>query len=367
MASLIINGLAGIASIAVPLGELSRSNVPPQSTIVQVGIGSGDYAGGSVPHIALWNQDGNRVGQYTGDANGHLDAETVGLYTIDHYQDNNKDEQAPYVMLAMNEADAICISFIIVSGDAAEWTWLGDMGKTCGADWYNSNFEVGSGTYTPFCVWIDQDHSNGLKAQGMSLHMPDFSGSQAGTVQQYKENPDSLCKSTERMTFWPAIVADAYIPTFSPPLKYNPNGTDVDLSKVIDRNTDGYPDPPSKKRLARGSMGRIAKRQGSNPDTTQLIISENPLHSAKETCEHPNSYGPDFVSTVEGIYCDMSVKEWWPLCSDRITTGCFDLNAKKMRGSAPGHTEPSRRDLVIRSVSDKSYKSVDRWTHKQTK
>ncbi|KAK4697493.1 hypothetical protein P7C71_g599, partial [Lecanoromycetidae sp. Uapishka_2] len=360
MASLIINGLAGIASLAVPLGELSQSKVPPQSTVVQVGIGSGSYAGGSVPHIALWDDGGNRVGQYHGDANGHLDAETVGLYTIDHDQDNNDDEQAPYVMLAMNEKDAICISFIIVSGDAAEWTWLGDMGKTCGADWYNSNFEVGSGTYTPACVWIDQDHSDGLRAQGMSLHMPDFSGSQAGTVQEYKQDPDSLCKSNARMTFWPAIVADALIPTFQPSLKYYPNGTDADLSKVIDRKTNGFPDPSGQKRLARG---RLAKRQSSNPDPTHLVISGNPLHSAKETCEHPNSYGPDFVSTVEGVYCDMSVKEWWPLCSNAITTGCFDLNAQKMRGSAPGHKGQNRRDQINgRDLSDKSYKTVDRWS-----
>lgn len=360
MGSLIINGLAGIASLAVPLGELSQRRVPRESTVVQVGIGSGDLAGGSVPHIALWGEGGNRIGQYKGHANGHLDPETVGLYTVTHEQDGNKDEQAEYVMLAMNEKDAICIAFIIVSGDGGEWTWLGDMGKTCGADWYNSNFKIGTGTYTPPCVWIDQDHTNGLKAQGMSLHMPDFSGSQNGTVQEYSQNQDALCKSNKRMTFWPSIVADSEIPTFQPPLVYDTNGTDVDLSKVIDRKTNGFPDPKSQRRLARD---RFAKRQSSNPNPTHLVVSENPLHSAKETCEHPGSYGPDFVSTVEGVYCDMSVKEWWPLCSNAIISGCFDLNGQMMRGSAPGHNGQNRQgQLTGRDSSDKIYETMDRWT-----
>ena len=55
-------------------------------------------------------------------------------------------------MLTMNERDAICVSMITASGNGAEWTWLGDMGKTCGADWFPSNFKIGDGTYTPDCV-----------------------------------------------------------------------------------------------------------------------------------------------------------------------------------------------------------------------
>ena len=354
MANLLINAGAGIASVAIPLGQLSQQP-GPEATTVQIGIGGAPNAGGSVPHVALWGEDGGRIGQYHGDANGHIDAETVKVITIDNEQNGKKAKQAEYLMLAMNESDAICISMIMVSGDGAEWTWVGDMGKTCGADWYPSNFKIGDSTQTPACVWISQNNKGGkIRAQGLSLHMPDFAGDD-GKAGEYQNNQDALCKSSKRMTFWPSIVADAVIPTFQPPLKYNADGTDVDVKKVIDRKTALY--PRSKREVAKS---RITKRGDRNNQPGHLVVSHNPRHSAKEVCEHPNSLGPDFVSTVEGVYCDMSMGEWWSLCSATVTDGCFDLEKKAMRGHAQGHK--GARDVAPeQSVPDKTYNTAETW------
>ena len=199
----------------------------------------------------------------------------------------------------MNEADAICISSVEVGGNLVDWTWLGEVATYCGAQWYPSTRIVGGDTHAPACVWIDQAHQNGCKAQGFSLHMPDFGGNDART-QEYVDNPDALCKSMARMTFWPGIVADAIPTFFNPPLKYtNPGandpvsalatvaGADVDFRKVIDRKTNAYPDPPKKGHR----RDRLARRDNSNLNENHLVISDHLSHSAKEVCVDSNSLG----------------------------------------------------------------------------
>lgn len=159
------------------------------------------------------------------------------------------------------------------------------------------------------------------------------------------------------MTFWSAIMADVMILTFQPPLKYISEEADDNMTKIVDRKTDGYPD--SKKRSVKD---RVKKRKNSNLRLGHLIISNNPLHSAKHVCEHPNLLGPDFVSTVEGVYCDMSASKWWYLCSTNLTIGCFDLEKQMMRGNAPGHKGLEGRDVVTgRVIPNKVYEMAETW------
>lgn len=40
------------------------------------------------------------------------------------------------------------------------------------------------------------------------------------------------------------------------------------------------------------------------------------------------SRGPNFVSLMEGTHCNMDTREVLPLCTDDLTTGCFDLEAE---------------------------------------
>ena len=374
MAAVGLLAAADVAGIGIGGATLAgQHSKDPVSTVVEIATGSPELAAGSVPHIALWDFQGNRIGQYHGNRNGHIDANSSSTITVEHNQNGHKEATAEYISVVMNEKDSLCISAVVMSGNMVQWTWLGEVAKYCGAQWYPSSRIVGSDTNPPACAWIDQDHSKGGKAQGFSLHMPDFAANDA-RIQQYVENPDSLCKSSPRMTFWPAIVPDAIPPFFNPPLHYtNPGakgddpeselaavgGADVDAQKVIDRKTNSYPDAHRKK----DKRNRPARRDNSNLREDHLVISDHLSHSAKEVCEDPKSVGWDFVSTSEGVFCDLSAREWWPLCSEAVNYDCFDLDKKTMRGNEKGHGVVNRRDgLIGRAVPEKIYGSSERWS-----
>ncbi|KAL9105487.1 MAG: hypothetical protein Q9227_009343 [Pyrenula ochraceoflavens] len=73
-------------------------------------------AGGSVPHLALWDVDGTRIGQYKGDANGHVDDGDTATYTVYNTQNGDKPAQPDYLSLSMQESDALCITMIFAQG-----------------------------------------------------------------------------------------------------------------------------------------------------------------------------------------------------------------------------------------------------------
>ncbi|KAF2203634.1 hypothetical protein GQ43DRAFT_364459, partial [Delitschia confertaspora ATCC 74209] len=98
-----------------------------------------------------------------------------------------KPAQPAYISLVMNEVDAICLAAVIVSGNSAQWTWTGDMGFTCGAQWYNSQVAIGGSNVPLRCVWLDKNHTKGIVAKGLSLHIRDFTGD-PDLLQQYNEN-----------------------------------------------------------------------------------------------------------------------------------------------------------------------------------
>ena len=52
-----------------------------------------------------------------GNANGHNDPGTVEVTTISNNEAGGKAKQPEYLMLTMNESDAICVAFIMASGD----------------------------------------------------------------------------------------------------------------------------------------------------------------------------------------------------------------------------------------------------------
>lgn len=64
----------------------------------------------------------------------------------------------------------------------------------------------------------------------------------------------------------------------------------------------------------------------------RLTISHHAEHSAREVCEMKNSWGPDFVSAEEGLYCDMCERELYPLCTPEHQVDCFDVDERVLRG-----------------------------------
>ncbi|KAH0564729.1 hypothetical protein GP486_001876 [Trichoglossum hirsutum] len=377
MANAIINTGILIGTV-ISLIPQKPANPDKQTTVI-LATGDAPNAGGSVPHIAVWDGNGNRIGQFKGDANGHIDDKGTMSFTIDNDQNGGRSAQPEYISIVMQETDAICISAVVAMGDSAQWTWTGDLGFTCGAQWYPSQFPVGASNNPPRCAWIDSDHTNGIVAKGLSMHIRDFSGD-PDLVQQYMEDQRRLCQNSARMTFQPEpIVPDSVIPFFNPPLQYErasdggSHGSDPSTggalkkpNQGIDRKTGAYPDGTdmsihdTRKRHARDITPRNSTAssnvKGKNNRPGHLTISHISGHSAKELCEHPNSLGPDFVSTVEKIFCDMETGKWWPLCDATNNQCCFDLDHQTMRGEGPNVKRTSAEP-----VPEKQYKTSKVW------
>ncbi|KAL4948796.1 hypothetical protein BDW69DRAFT_198607 [Aspergillus filifer] len=354
----------------------SGGDVPDPEKDIQVSllIGDAPNSGGSVPHIALWDEDGNRFGQYKGDENGHLDGESTKTFSIHPDQNNGNQKSPAYVLLVMQETDAICLSAIVTSGNSKQHMWTGDMGYTCGAQWYHSEASYGDSNAPIRCVWLDSDHSNGIIAKGLSLHMPSFASDQ-GLVNQYRQDQRRLCQNTARMTFQPEpIVPDSLISFFKPAPKYRADGGLKRPNQGIDRKTRAYPDGTNmhihdtKRSHVRDwnissrnttTAGNIRGLKNNNPD--HLIISSREGHSARELCDHPNSLGPDFVDKVEGLFCDMETGKVWPLCDDATGSGCFDLETREFRAGRGGGEEGAKGAASTDSTPVKSYTSYKEW------
>ncbi|KAF2468327.1 uncharacterized protein BDR25DRAFT_203090, partial [Lindgomyces ingoldianus] len=301
-------------------------------------------SGGSIPHVAIWGEDGARISQYKGSANGHICKGETWQTVVDNYQNGMRPANPSYISVVMQENDAICVAAISVSGNGQQWTWTGDMAYTCGAQWMESDYTFQGSNVPIRCAWLDADHTNGVIANGMSMHIQDFTAD-PGLVAQYQENTDRLCKNTKRFTFWPGTVPDATIPIFTPPLEYtrntnenNPDPTAPDMSGSLkepdrgkDRGNRAYPDGTDlkgwsiarKKRHAKDSKSRRGIKQALSET---LVVSHFPSHSAREMCEDPMAFSWDFVSVQEGLLCDMTLRKLWPVCTPSLKTECFDVS-----------------------------------------
>lgn len=327
------------AGILIPLGLQAKYSMsaPQQVTSVQIIAGSGSTSGGNVPHIALWDDDGNRIGQYNPGRKDKLkegDAVTISVPNNENY---NTQADPYYVMLSNFENDAICIAAVTVSNQEISGTFFGDTGYLCGQSWFPSQNSIGSDFQKPKCVWLDGDHTNGINARALSFHLNDMAPDQ-DKLAEYQDMPDTLCRSTPRFSFWGNLLPDSEIPIFKPKLEYKVDsatggqGADEDPQRVIDKYEYDkavymYQGPTAKRAVRAPPRGVQAR--GANHNPGHLIITEHPHDDVREVCEHPNSYGWDIVSTVQNLYCDMEYKQLYPVCNGReFVDNCFDSVAK---------------------------------------
>lgn len=318
----------------------------------------------------MWDIGGKKIGQWLSSgkklAQGQSTGDTAGYSISIQHEHKNDGAQPHYLLLNAADDDAICISQVTVSGNGANWVWMGDIARTCGADWYHSNNIIGSGTYMPSCGWLDKDHSNGLSYVAYWMHMPDFNGAK-GLLDEYQAHKENLCGSRARFSLiksWSTnkkYNAEKFLETykpkfFDPPLKYNEDGSD-------DAGPKGDFAPlfaPGKTRAKRNddetelSLNTTAASKVFRPG--HVVISEHAAHGAVELCESESSRGPSFVSMEEKVYCDMSTKTRYPLCSSTVTSVCFDVDTKQLLGKPRRHA----RDLNARDVQ-KQYVTHEVW------
>jgi hypothetical protein len=343
--------------------EWTKNNQPDinKQTQVTLATGKNDNANGDVPRVAIWDGNGRRVTQFKDKNNNKKKIGKDTVLGLSNNNDQNHGESAhpEYISVVMNGNDGIYLAAVSVASGSVQWNWTGDLGYTCGAQWYQSNFTTGSSNKAIRCVWLDANHDKGIIAKGLSLHMPDFSGDE-GILAQYLEDDRRLCQNSARMTFYHDIVPDSSVPIFKPPVTWSiENGSLSSPNQGIDRKTRAYPDGtklPSKRGLRKRKARDLAGRQASlepveeNKFANILTVSHMEGHSAKELCDHDMSLGPDFVSMEEGLCCDMDTSRLWPLCTATHKIECFDLESKQIKSVN-----------AKREVPRKNYKTTDEW------
>lgn len=370
-----------IGVIGLVAGVFQNINTTPESwmapqdsskTIIRVYAGfssrAGESTSGNIPGVAAWDVNGDFIGKAMGAYNY-----VIGNGKYNDVQIKGKKLSAEYVSVSAFGTDGLCVAAVgVTSPNGYRAGWFGDVGMKCGAPWYPSSLAI-PGTNPearPACVWIDQDASKGHLNHGITIHMPDFTGD--GLANEYNNNTDAMCKSLPRFSMWTTRTPHMTLPVYHPPLEYNADGSDKDIQLVLDpkmmQSEATSPQDPTGTALGVGAGAsaleagpivipsptrRRARRRVFQPLADQLVVSDIACHSAKEVCESDTSAGPDFVSTVEGLFCDMSEKILWPLCSESLTDSCFDLELRGIRFN--------EHELRVRE-EPKVYQDVHSWS-----
>ncbi|KAG5923434.1 hypothetical protein E4U42_004965 [Claviceps africana] len=324
------------AGLIVPLGLQAHYATQPtmEATSVQIIVGSGTKtAGGNVPHVALWDDDGQRIGQYHPSKKDKIGEGHVKTIVVPHRQNHNQQADPYYVMLSNLENDAICIAAVTVANEKVSATFFGDTGYKCGQSWFLSQNKIGSDFQKPKCVWLDGDHTNGINARALSFHLNDMAPA-PDKLAQYQSRPETLCRSTPRFSFWGNLLPNGIVPFFRPRLQYKDDasgsgeGADRDPARVVDRG-DQYDKSVYLQQGEKKVRRRTAARRGANHDPGHLIVTDHAGDDVRHVCEHPHSYGWDIVSTVQKLYCDMEHKRLYPVCDGgEHRDRCFDMKGK---------------------------------------
>ena len=121
-------------------------------------------------------------------------------------------------------------------------------------------------------------------------------------------------------------------------------GNDTELYDVAEVGSA----PDSEQGLTKRSLSL----ERSAAMASQLVISKDPQHSAKELCESDSSHGPHFVSVPEKLFCDMGTKTLWLFCEDDEEQKlCFEPETKQLRGVS----------IVGRDTEGLGYGKVTEW------
>jgi hypothetical protein len=164
-----------------------------------------------------------------------------------------KGFQAEYVTVTASGNDTLSVNAIAMTWSGGEqWGFLGDIESVCGADWYYSDVMVANSDSTcgrseanvmrnrkSNCIWIDRDHSNGLRSTGFLYHALCFGSSKDpdndGHAFQYRQHPETIYSSGARYHNSRFTTTDEKIAIFWPQLENNDDGSDKDLSAVTNK------------------------------------------------------------------------------------------------------------------------------------
>lgn len=198
MATLAVINVIGALTGVVGVGMMIPSLLPKQDdkrTVVRVAAGLStnekDNTAGNQPGISLYDIMGRRIGRTTGHATKIKDGDFMDIKVP--FDSNVGKKPTEYISVTNGGTDGLCVAYVaLTQPDGTKKAWYGDVGRACGADWYLSQLKTGDDDYQPACVWIDRDHSYGLKYQGFGFHINDFAAT-GERAQQYNETRDLMC------------------------------------------------------------------------------------------------------------------------------------------------------------------------------
>ncbi|EEU42807.1 uncharacterized protein NECHADRAFT_84041 [Fusarium vanettenii 77-13-4] len=255
--------------------------------------GSGTM-GGKIGLIRTWNNNQEKLGEESNRKIG-----TGSLIEVEVSQKTS--QQATYVSLHASN-DAVCIAYVAVAWVGGErYAWLGDFGK------------VNNGKHQPTCTWIDGDGTNGLFAKSFSIHFPTFAHD---PKKPYSKTPKSYCGIHGFLGY-----------------------RDLQMRQPV-------PVPNNSKKPVGPQRRSISG--------TRVILTKEAGYNTTELCTSETSWGPDFVSLDEGLYCDMDSRELLPVChQDKDIVPCFDAKAMKVE-----YGDKVERDAI---PQQKEFTEVIQW------
>ncbi|KAF1845198.1 uncharacterized protein K460DRAFT_405464 [Cucurbitaria berberidis CBS 394.84] len=359
---LLVGGVLGIVDLFLPAASpLHLSALEEGHSLLRIGIGlnasSGESLGGTIPSINVFNEEKSHIGYAGGSPYTHVENGTFITVTVLH--DSGHTFQQPTYVEVAGGPDAVCIAYIAQTwADGTQLGWLGDVGKFCGAKWYYSNTYISTkngSMHKPYCTWIGGQRprscSDTRKRQddsptypqnctsdaqdsmytysGFKVHTPDFGPVGSRNDFTVPENPKELCNfpklewyKTQRFQTSPAsnlrpLPMKSLL--FTALSILSSTVTHVAAATMKERST--WP-------------GRD-NDEGEHVSVRESIVgSHDRQHSSKALCASPNSWGPDFVSFGEGLFCDMTLKRTWPLCNGNagLFQDCYNWSSHTIVG-----------------------------------
>ncbi|KAI1319037.1 hypothetical protein F5Y16DRAFT_418286 [Xylariaceae sp. FL0255] len=264
-------------------------------------------AGGGIQNMKTYNEYGALIGSGR-NGNEYIGNGNPGQISCPQ---DNAQQAATTEFYADN--DAICLAYITATWpDGQQWGWVGDWGMECGLLWYESGIQLqssaGNGS-SPACTWVDGDHTNGIQAGVIGISWSSF---KANTSEAATDT--NACGSSFRA--WTNDGGDQLL---------SPGGL-LSTRDVASRN---------------------ATRPSQRMDD-RLVVSHRGNANATRLCESETSWGPDFISMGESLYCNMETHELVPLCVNGITTDCFEVDGPQ--GHAHVATDGTRNVKNTSSV-----------------
>ena len=364
----VVGALAGVVGVGMMIPGLMPEK-DEHNPVVRVAAGlssnEDDTTSGNTPGVALYDIMGRKIGSTKGNKDKVKDGAFIDVKVP--FDDGVGAKPAEYIQINDGGGDALCIAYVALTNpDGTKKAFYGDVPKACGADWYHSLLKTGDDDYQPSCFWIDRDRSNGLRYQGFGLHINDFAATDE-RAKQFDENRDLMCKAAPRFRMYKDMNSEDYIPYFNPPLELEEK-TLIDKDVGVVMNKDTWVMPKEGDHIKKGTIdedpARKVRRSTSSPaiqgnvNSTVVIISTSPQHSAKELCDSPTSWGHDFVSSSESLFCDMEPKKLWPVCDDKHKSACFDTKTSTMR---PGKGLRGRDSQSGQVPPEKHYGKTLHW------